>query len=204
MDKLNQQAPVPQAPEKSHGSKIMLFIFGAVAILIGVGGYVLLGINKSQTPLVNDVFLQPSPAPIDSTANWKTYASANFGYSLKYPLNLIYSTRIDKAVGQGKVNVDQWSTRDETYTISVHSYEDGVEPITKILVSTKQEEKTTLVAGQTVKKMVAESQPLIHVGPIKNKGLSYLIVFVAPSSSKTSKSDIKIFNQILSTFKFTQ
>ncbi|OGH20467.1 MAG: hypothetical protein A3D74_00305 [Candidatus Levybacteria bacterium RIFCSPHIGHO2_02_FULL_37_13] len=112
MDKLNQQAPVPQTQEKSHGSKLMLFIFGAVTILIGLGAY-MLGANKAQAPVANNVTSRPSPVPtIDEASNWKTYVNKKIGFEIKYPSpdRLPYVT-VGDAGGQSK-NVD--GTEDNT------------------------------------------------------------------------------------------
>lgn len=91
MDKLKQEVPTPQDPqvqEKSHGSKMILVIFGAVTlILIGVGAYVL-GAKQSQPVVQNSVQTTPIPSPTpDPTANWKTLIN-DYGFSLKYPSSL--------------------------------------------------------------------------------------------------------------------
>lgn len=85
--------PTQQSPEYSSSktSKSIIAIFVAVIVLTGVGGYVL-GTKKSQTVVEDKIVFQPSPAPVDETANpdsiggnWKTYVDSKYGFSLKYP-----------------------------------------------------------------------------------------------------------------------
>lgn len=95
MDELNQQPQIsqaPQAPDQLNsslknpiGSKVIPFIMVAVLlILLGVGSYIL-GTKKSQPVVENKVIVQPSPTPIDETANWKTYINTQYGFEVKYP-----------------------------------------------------------------------------------------------------------------------
>jgi len=84
-----QQTPIQQETSLQNSNSnwlktlsIGLGVIG-IGILIGIGGY-LLGTKKSQPP-VQKVIPQPSPTSIDETANWKTYENTQYGYLFKYP-----------------------------------------------------------------------------------------------------------------------
>lgn len=106
MEVINQPTSTPQTPtplnspiEKSHGSRIMIpsIIVAILLILVGAGSYIL-ATKKSQPP-VQKVAIQPSPTPVDETANWITYVNPTFRYTLKYP-NWLAITE------EGKYSVD--------------------------------------------------------------------------------------------------
>lgn len=113
MDKLNQQAPTHQAPriqKKAHGSKTMLFIFGAVILLVVLGIYVL-GTKKSQTSVFQKVPSYPIPTSTcnfdremnDSVAitNWKTYKNKDLAFFMQYPSTWTY-----RETTEGYVNLN--------------------------------------------------------------------------------------------------
>lgn len=95
MDEVIQQSSIPQQapiqpetpPENSNSNwlRTLAIGFGIVSIgtAIAVGGY-FLGTKNSQSP-VQKIVTQPSPTPVDETANWKTYTNTKFGISIKYP-----------------------------------------------------------------------------------------------------------------------
>ena len=128
-------------------------------------------------------------------ANWKTYTGK--GYTIRYPDSLKYSASTYDGIG-GKVTVDSWMDSGNTYSIGVDSYKDGVNSKLEFNIE-PQPEVTILVAGQSIKKLVSKDGTLIHVGPLKNKGQNYMITY----SSGIKKADSSIFDQILSTFRFT-
>lgn len=172
-----------------------------------VGGYFAYTNSQTKTPAPNS---QPSPTPVDAnpepsgageTTNWKIYNGS--GYSIKYPDSLGYSFSTESGVNGGEVNVDKFSTSDEKSAIRIYSYKEDFEPMVRILTDTNAEERI-MVAGQLVPKITAKYQPLIHIGPLQNNSNLFKIVFVAASSSSTQKEDTNTFNQILSTFRFTE
>lgn len=68
------------------------FGIASVGTAIAVGGYIL-ETRKFQTVLENKVTNQlssiPTPTP-NETANWKTYSNSTYGFSVKYPSDFIY------------------------------------------------------------------------------------------------------------------
>ena len=82
------QAPLPNP--SSH-SKTFIIVFGIVLLVVlGIGIYVL-STSKNQAviqqqTITSPTVTQPSPTP-DPTANWKTFTETNTGFTLKYPSN---------------------------------------------------------------------------------------------------------------------
>jgi len=205
MDKLNQQAPVPQTQEKSHGSKMMLVIFGAVMItLIGLGGYVL-GTKNTQAPVANNVISQPSPTP-DPTANWKTYANSQFTF--KYPLDWkiskgdftillpIEEYRLPSNLRKEMYPGEKYSPITITFDKFIADKADSTKEITKndIIISgirTTEHTRRYLIATNNYPSGNEE----ITV-PLEHEGKSYVL--------RLHNIQYKnVFDQILSTFKFS-
>lgn len=192
MDKLNQQAPVPLAPEKSHGSKIMLFIFVVEVILIGVGEYVLEA-NKTQAPLADNVIAQPSPTPIDETVNWKTYRNEKYVYELKYPsfFNIFGIKEYD--------GYTQFT--DGAIDLTVNNYSIGVD---QRILNTEE----IKIGGENAKKYnhILEEFP-DQVGftivQFSHNNKEFTITLQSRDQKPLSEDQIKTFDKILSTFKFT-
>lgn len=214
---LNQSQPLPSSDQPKQSKKLLIIIVIVIALLaFGVGGY-FLGINRKQsipqyqqTTITPTSTVQPSstntPLPTeDSMTNWKTYLNSKAGYSIKYPDLLKQSTSTYDGVG-GVVTVDSWSPVSNAYSISILSYADGVN--TKLEFNAKTDsDENILVAGQNVRKLVgseiiSDKGTLIHVGPVKNKGQNYMLIYTS-GSQKADPKDVAIFSQMLSTFKFT-
>lgn len=107
MDNTNQQVPPVQNIEQSQSaplsnppkhSKIFIIVLVIFLITLAIGIYVL-GTRKNQTVIQNNqisispTISQPSPT-IDlnlestgsaATANWKTYRNTKYGFQIKYP-----------------------------------------------------------------------------------------------------------------------
>lgn len=97
----NNQPLPPQEKEQLHSvspktsyhpSKIFIILMVVfLVITVGVGGYILgtkqnkIAQNQSQPAIPTP---QPSPTPVDETANWKTFRSDNHGFEIKYPPSL--------------------------------------------------------------------------------------------------------------------
>lgn len=99
--------PIPQQPiqppinSSTSSLKRIIFIIVAVVLLVTIaGGSYLLGTKNNKTmaqPSVQTQTIQPilTPSPtitsnptIDPTANWKTYTSTTYKFSIKYPASL--------------------------------------------------------------------------------------------------------------------
>ncbi len=211
MDNINQPIPTPQTPdqmhssfEESNGSKVIPFIIVAVLIvLVGAGSYVL-GTKKTPTPTENKVVAQPSPTPIDETTNWKTYSDQKYYYAIKYPNDWIL-----KQTPSGGILI---SSADSTHDSSVFPKK-GAElivwpnnnpPVTSFDFFVDSQHTINLnnldatmyeVSGAGI-----ENKGITVA--IKQKDNNYLTIDFYYEQSRKEELR-KLFDQILSTFKFT-
>lgn len=117
-----EQLPTPPTQNKPRNSITFIFVFVLISSLIAflIGGYILGQKGKSSKQVACtqeakicpdgtsvgrtgpncDFSPCPSPKPArDETANWKTYASTKYGYSIKYPEE---SVLLNKYLEEGK------------------------------------------------------------------------------------------------------
>lgn len=84
--------PIPQQQVSSNISWLKTLSYGftlvSFGIAIGIIGYFLTMKKSKQVSQKQQFSISPTISPtIDPTTNWKTYSSSRFGYSIKYPLN---------------------------------------------------------------------------------------------------------------------
>lgn len=219
----NQSINSPETPSQPIQYPVnnqrgnFLIILGALVLLLVVGGgaYYLGTQNSGKTtqfqnsntqsatnPTASPVATQPSQ--VSETSSWEIYMNVKHGYEIKYPKFLMHEAGTYQGMG-GEVATDSWTPQTKNYSINVYSYEEGVN--TKLEFNAKTEaDETILVAGQKVRKLsgteiISDRGTLIHVGPLKNKGVNYMFIFTS-GSQKATVNDLTTFDQMLSTFKF--
>lgn len=155
---------------------IMLILVGMVAI---VGASYFFGVNKIgeniATPTPN---ISPSPIAGQATTgdmtNWKTYTNTKYGFSFKYPTT--------------------WKTDLQTISDSDKEYR----------FLTDKNEFINLIVMNGVADITND---MVWVKNINLNSDSYLIISYTDDlgpGSKGGVKDIKVFDQVLSTFKFTK
>ncbi len=154
--------------------------------------------------------LTPSPtvSKPDETANWKTYRNAKLGFSLQYPeewhepKETILSTKtmiefdgIEISVG---VSYDQNLQRELTYKEVIKQYSNG-----------KKDPALITINGQSAAYLKMRDEDLIPPKPNPfnlvslQKGSTVYTIFQPLSMTlKEQNNEQRIFNQILSTFRF--
>lgn len=178
---------------------ILILIPIAIAALVG-GGLVYYNQTK-QTGIETSLTASLRATPIeDETANWKTYTNEKDGYSLKYPNNLKHSTSTQEGIVS-----DTWIPSNEAYVIHINSYGKIVNPFWEFHAETRSDE-IIAVEGQQVRKrvgteVISNKGTLLHVGPFKHLERNYFIVYTSGNNIAGQES-LRIFDQILSTFKF--
>lgn len=219
------QQPSQVSQSSPHFSKtfIILMILLLVAIF-GVGGYIL-GASQNKIVQTKPVVqtLQPSPSPVDETANWKTYTSEDGTFSFKYPSDWAYEKKGSEIRYQNK-NYKTTSIIFGAVSTKNHIGQD-IEPyiqnIFSIEYATNSEFNSidpedfpiewcsTELAGEEITEVKVDALTAIRrvtgCGPagtmfvyFKNKSTLYI------TSSESIHPSSKIHDQILSTFKFTQ
>lgn len=218
---LNQfsQQPIPEQPMKQKG--FLLPIIGVVLLLviIGAGAYYL-GISKSSdNPTTENVTstlsTQPTSAPNDETEKWNTYKNPEGYFTVKYPPTLLSKEEkagvnsacetslvlADKASGfskeyQGDITIDVCQVAEEFYPKAAFSnIEDG--DIQSITIDGVKGYKKT---GQADLAKLGSKVRVTRVAlNFKNKEYTLDLRYI-PNHPDYEQA----FNQILSTFKFTQ
>ena len=149
------------------------------------------------------------------TANWKTYISKEYDYSIKYPSDFslfsfdqdYYPDSSNKSGFKVKMHVDQLgngrASEEKVFgnvvgdDIRIEIYPTGIDILTK--ADSPQVLETISIDGIATKKGHGLAGTIISVGPITNNNHQYVI-----TSYKNPSNNPAIFNQILSTFKFLE
>jgi len=190
----NQQ-PIPVSQPPHHFSKTFIILIVVFLIMaVGIGGYVL-GANRNQIAQTQPVtqIPQPSPAPIDETANWKTYINDEYEISFKYPPSFVIEN----------------TSKPPQFFFSLKSTEEelvfSVEPSNTPSFASRLKSLNTIVKNNISWKVYPEST-YCDAGDCSTTSASYettkgewryafLLRKISPNSD--------IFEQILSTFQFS-
>lgn len=215
--------------KKQKGFVPTLILLGIVLAVMIAGGAYYLGVHKSSTPVssptpvVNSQTPQaitvPSPA---ETANWKTY-SGKF-YSFKYPSN--WQTRpsgFDGVFAFGPAdNQNVHFVVDENTHINAAEIPDNLANQALGNNESVLAKKTTKVDDHYTVIQEGQSEPGIRIeayigdvksvsnfvaqdgGPRTTNGTMSIYMEIKDNNKDTLILNRQIFNQILSTFKFTQ
>lgn len=209
----SQESPLP----KKNFPKKIFWIFFIVSILIAfaAGGFffgakqnVSLSQNKQKiVPTIAQISPTSLPTEIsakvnDPTANWKTYVNTKIGFQIRYPKNWLESEPV--------------SDKDNTlvYVNSNESFGAGPEPL-KYYVYVAEE--NSLPAVSFVKQVVGNytfyktkdlpSRSGALSAFVEDNNKKYISISLAPYDERqpfeSQDKYITIFDQILSTFKFT-
>lgn len=207
--------PVPATLSKNNNFlAILLSVFLAITLLIG--GYLFLqvqGLTKqlaqlqvqpTATPLSTEI---PSPTT-DPTANWKTYTNTTHGFSFKYPSDWILNSEGDGDQYNANLNLKK-----DNNVIGVIANMDGIGggprnvPFEEINLwgktYYKQYGDINFSAGtKTVD--ICDSPHGLGVFQINSK--TFMISLTYQTNTEGEKPTLSLgkeFDQILSTFKFT-
>ena len=181
--------------------------------------------RRAISPSVSPSTVTPTPTS-DLTANWKTYTNTEYGYSIKYPPNWIYEEETrEGSLGLGfeihlkpvlKPDLPKPINYVPAVTLSIHENNKTLEDIMKKgNCNTPDncipyEETIDLLVGGYPAKMVSPPDilPTDRVFLKKDNFLFSFLVLLDKSYEDnyglTVEKKREIFNQILSTFKFTQ
>lgn len=214
MDKTNettdQQTVTPEQPQKSYGRNwkkwIPVYLIIAAAIYSGVYYFVLSKQNSrpnTQPAIRADVSPAPSIAS-DLTANWKTYTNTKSGLSFQYPSDWILTTADIDLNSSKRTNLTlSFKESGKEYELIIHSIGYGGPPSDetkseKISLDDEAFNKTIFITNKKPFFIwVSPSDPNSKV----QKSMFETIQIDLPQSNTDVYT--KLFNQILSTFKFT-
>ncbi len=205
-------------PSKSYLKIVLLVVLGLIILAGAVYAGVTIG-KKQSPPEVIPQVIETSPTP-DETANWQTYRNEKYGFEFKYPQNWKINDKelpddaifriesdIDSGVPYGPIdppptlpysivvgiienasNLDEWIANNNA----------GI----KSKITTMKNNDFIYYKAIDVPSMSGE---LNYYIPLNQKG-SYLNLslspYFEPDEYKEQKEAVKLFDQILSTFKF--
>lgn len=187
-----------------------------LAVLIG--GYLVYQNQPKPTPSPQPTN-QLSPAS-DETANWKTYTNSKYGFSFKYPSDLVVSEpgsiRLTNEVPMSQVASDKYIN----ILIFVHSIDPQIDlkkwvekdttrnrpdgTVGSIVVGTIENYKSSSLQGFTYHGGAEVNIKHVVIQKKDNIIDFTLDCYQTGCSYKDNPDAERIFNQILSTFKFTQ
>lgn len=207
-----KQPNIPTSPQPKHRSfltnKLFLITLAIVVLftIVYAGIYLYLGSQLYQISKPNQapITTQPSPAP-DETANWKTYANKSYSYSFDYPsdweINEKTVHRIvitDRILKKGLLVVVLGVDTKENYK----DIQDWFTRITedKNSIDKVVETKKISLDGEIgyltkYESSLVNAESIFYNAIVIHNGTSLQLVF--------THIDKIIFDQILSTFKFT-
>jgi|GEM_PF-7132938 len=227
---IQQPQPVqaPAEPIKSRNSFWRAFSIGAGILSIGtaiaIGGYILGSKKTAPVQVQKTIQVTPTPSP-DQTANWQTYKSLKYGYTLKYPAgfetndqsgSVIISKKVEGVGGTGPENFIYVSTIPDTYNRDrdgiIYNYDETQTPVLLQLkigdlktgnnvYSRVEDTDIDGIQGET---FINNSPTEFIKGTIEkriyvHKGTNTFLIGAYTSSTDISMT---LFNQVLSTFKF--
>ncbi len=191
--------------QKGFAGIIILII---ALILAGLAGAYYFG--KSQTPNLqpqNPVVVSQTPQPMlspsaspDETANWKTYKSAQLNLNFKYPLNYDIKEQTYGSPDKPLFGVD---LIDENTIMNLAGYAtgrgaEGVIQTNDVMVGGNPAKEYTFGSSSD---QITSIQ--ISVNNINNGGKDITIFFNSKDNKPIPQEKLNTFDQILSTFKFT-
>lgn len=217
---------------KKQSGNILIFLLIGVLFIGGLGMAYYLGAKKSisltPTPasIINSQTPQPTPTPADTvnqndeTASWKTYANVKYGFSIKYPrisnlesneLNPYY-TSFDKQIFITVESANKPPCTGDCSTETLQKEEN-------IKVNQSEFKKYTGIKNVSQEGGYFPPQSFIRYEIIQNS-YKYMLeitelgnlshsyeegkLYPANRTIKEIPADkLQIFNQMLSTFKFT-
>lgn len=216
MDPINPIAGNPEAlnqsgsKPKTNGSGIAILSM-AIFILLSLAAVAFLYYQNQELKGMLSGYQTPitSPTPTetgDPTTGWKTYTNSQIGFSFQYPSDWILkdgsgvtltSYSIYKPLSDGDVEPE----------LTLHffvAYHKGVTDLAKWLTDNQAGEivDTVKINGNNFSKIKGESleDSLEYATQINASGILRIVIEPYPNEVVSDE----IFNQILSTFKFTQ
>ena len=197
------------------GFTTILILVGIVFVVIIAGGAYYLGksggTKQSPAPVVTSQTPQPSPtSTVEEVSTWKIYNSKKYGYSFKYPTEWsseeIIPARPDELTEQNcwepAADIEMGVTVKKD---SINSGELKGLGDNQIQIS-KSYSQVSGVLYRT--RGTGEGGSLYRQDFIFTKNNNYYWIslsarYKGPNTTQTEESANKIFDQILSTFKFT-
>lgn len=212
---INPQQPIQ--PEIPQNSKFSFFksakvwpIIVLLILLIPTGTY-LLGKNQSSKQ-ISTIQSSPTPTPTpDPTANWKTYSDSKYGFSLKYPSEYLIS-EVNNGIFFSKSPEEKVKLDACLKQIECNSFSLGIQ-FTSGSKPTEQSLKDYIIKHDSGDFYTWDSKAIDGSNALQTEydavvgsgkiNVTYVVKGTSVLRIQTQTENISIYNQILSTFKFT-
>jgi len=183
---------------------LLLFLIPILIIVAVIAIYVLLQVRTMYQQTVAVASPAPSPTPIasaDPIADWQTYNNPSALFSFKYPLDLKITidciekkTCNESFINIGDINIQQFKTNSSCENINNSSFSDPVEKS-----NIKLDNQESLLISSDNFQVEGNEPANFRIICVTLGAKSIKIQYSAPINS----IELGRFNQILSTFKFT-
>lgn len=195
---------VPEIPKKNSFKTVLLVILG----LLIIAGAVYVGFAIGKKRILSNVVAEPtvvpqttevSPTP-DETANWKTYTNITYGLSFKYPPDYKVEERIAGfiVISAPTDNAPQSGISIDARQLGPYqSFTKAQANINTTFIISKSSELNGWMTFDTIGKegMLKDIKFKLAIAPYKTGAIEMETIDNEPHAN--------IFDQILSTFKFT-
>jgi len=204
----NLQQPINEIPSSGNKLKWILLIVVLLLFIFGGGTYYLRVKQVKQiTPTPAIVQSTPTPTP-DPTANWKTYKNTLYGYEFKYPSDIIpYDNNVSFATEPPRILIESAEKVNILYGPA------GEDQLVFLIINTNKsarewfnEDSKQYPEEVTAKEIFFAGKTAIEGNGIGGYNFPYRQLVVARNGYLMVISQVienQMYNQILSTFKFT-
>lgn len=150
----------------------------------------------TPAPATAQQLAKPTLQPTDESTNWKTYNNATYGYSIKYPTDLIL-TEFNKTNGNAQLVQQKINLKNKDLSISVFVWNKGASPSND--PETIQNYQKVIVDGHEALRGRDYGNGYFEETYINNGDYTFQIEYAAESDA-----GLAIYDKIISFFKFTK
>jgi len=204
------------------GVIVLSIILTAVIAISGTYAYMQNKANREKTDLETQLAtLQSSatattsatiPTTADKTADWKTYTNEEYGFSFKYPGDLIKTNSKQSSIISLNKSSDPNNKKDFILVTAMNSSLTPEAYANNLTVGDVLEGNEITINGNTAYEETRQHMKEVHrnVYFSKRGNIIQLTLLVAGGSDSSNDDDfdesryLPIFTQILSTFQFTK
>ncbi|RJQ35918.1 hypothetical protein C4559_06180 [Candidatus Microgenomates bacterium] len=207
----------PTTPAKPKNILFILIGIFAIILTLLTGTYIFIAKINKQPAKTAPIAAKPSPTP-DSTANWKIYTNTAFGFSVKYPSALVVNEHQPNPLFSRVAFSTLNQGCDKDINLTIDKIKNNPPDLESKVILTQKIKIGTDNADMKINELQKGEVPF-HQACIYNKqaksedfltatAIIYHNGFYWRFSSEIRRdyqeADSTLYNQILSTFKFTQ
>ena len=204
------QLTPPVTPEVPKPNNNLIIVLVTILILVVAGslGYWAYQNYLTKQPAAPTTSATPFPTPTptsDLTANWKIYTNADIGFSIKYPESWVVKPSQAPRLASFDTGMASGVTDPKTREFFI-AYNNNISDLTKWL---SDNQTGTIISSKTIggnqfSVINGGAMFLSREYAIEIRTNNYIRFVLEPVENGKENEFDNLFNQILSTFKFTQ